>query len=647
MIAIILAAGKGSRLSNYNSCSSKCMLPVHGKPLLHRTIYHLTKCNDLKKIYIVIRQDEESIPNYFKNKYLNIPIEYVYQSEDKPGIINAVYSFKEINNYEGEDIIINLGDEYYENIDFNDLIYNHKKNNSAVTSVVIYSEDENEVKNNYTVNILENNEIIEAIEKPTKIFNKYVGTGILIVKGNILKNFSLWCKNRFEDKELVDWIKFSILNNEHCYAYKSETRFCNLNYKKDLEYLYKLSNKHNDKELLDTFLKISKEKPNNKALINKDRYITYKQLDYKSNILANNLMKNRFESGQSVSVSIKDPIESLIAFIGILKAGGVYLYLEKNLSNTNIKSIIKDYNIKFLITDKKEEYKFDSVKLMNIDNILSYYGNEKYESNIFYEEKAMIVCSENLINNEMDYSIIKRNSIMNIISSIEDLIDNNKNENLQIGLVSSFSDFKSIKLLYFSLLNGGTINILDNKENSDIEYLIEEINNLDICELTLKIISKINEYIIRNPKIEIKIKYLIISGQVDNMGILKKLYARSKIINTYEIFENSGVSSLAYVNLIDLNKNKGILIGKPVNNVNIYLLDPNKKIVGHNKIGEIWISGENLSLDSKRNSDRYSKDIINDKAYMLKTGDYGYLGLDGNIYCYRNNLIENNLEYVE
>lgn len=53
MIAIILAAGKGSRLASFYSCSSKCMLPFQGKPLLERTLYRLSHCNELEKFTLL------------------------------------------------------------------------------------------------------------------------------------------------------------------------------------------------------------------------------------------------------------------------------------------------------------------------------------------------------------------------------------------------------------------------------------------------------------------------------------------------------------------------------------------------------------------------------------------------------------------
>lgn len=50
MQAVMLAAGKGSRLGKYTKDNTKCMLEINGKTLLERTIDALCKAN-IKKLF--------------------------------------------------------------------------------------------------------------------------------------------------------------------------------------------------------------------------------------------------------------------------------------------------------------------------------------------------------------------------------------------------------------------------------------------------------------------------------------------------------------------------------------------------------------------------------------------------------------------
>ena len=73
------------------------------------------------------------------------------------------------------------------------------------------------------------------------------------------------------------------------------------------------------------------------------------------------------------------------------------------------------------------------------------------------------------------------------------------------------------------------------------------------------------------------------------------------------------------------------IIGKPILNTRVYILDSNKKILGVNAVGDIWVAGDGIELRSSCN-ENFQKDLINNELYMFKTGDRGYFGLDGNVY---------------
>ena len=52
MQAVMLAAGKGSRLGKYTKDNTKCMLEINGKTLLKKKINALCKAN-IKKIILL------------------------------------------------------------------------------------------------------------------------------------------------------------------------------------------------------------------------------------------------------------------------------------------------------------------------------------------------------------------------------------------------------------------------------------------------------------------------------------------------------------------------------------------------------------------------------------------------------------------
>ena len=65
MQAIMLAAGKGSRLGKYTKNNTKCMLNVHGKTLLERAIDALLEAN-IKDFILVLGYKGDNVKRYIE-----------------------------------------------------------------------------------------------------------------------------------------------------------------------------------------------------------------------------------------------------------------------------------------------------------------------------------------------------------------------------------------------------------------------------------------------------------------------------------------------------------------------------------------------------------------------------------------------------
>jgi NDP-sugar pyrophosphorylase family protein len=238
MIAVILAAGNGTRLASRYSCSSKCMIPINGKTIIGSKVKELSYCKHISKIYIVIKESEKEIPNYLGNACNGVPIAYCTQSHEKTGIVNSLYSVTDLFTYTNTDVLINLGDEYYDKLNYDDFIDNYYKKQLTVSPVLIYSSDEEQIKANYTVDLDDDFRIFNAIEKPQKVFNNFIGCGTMIISGQLLEDFAIHHNYDFNGKELIDWIKFANARNMNCYGYKTKVIYCNLNNQKDLQRVY-------------------------------------------------------------------------------------------------------------------------------------------------------------------------------------------------------------------------------------------------------------------------------------------------------------------------------------------------------------------------------------------------------------------------
>jgi len=107
-IAVIPAAGLGTRFKPFTNVYPKEMLPINNKPILAHLIEELIESN-MEEVIIIINKDKDSIKEYFEDE-TRIKITFVYQLEQK-GLGHAIYQVKD---YIKEDAFaVLLGDDLY------------------------------------------------------------------------------------------------------------------------------------------------------------------------------------------------------------------------------------------------------------------------------------------------------------------------------------------------------------------------------------------------------------------------------------------------------------------------------------------------------------------------------------------------------
>lgn len=98
MQAIMLAAGKGSRLGKYTKNNTKCMLDVHGETLLERAIDTLLEAG-IKDFILVLGYKKDNVKKFIKEKELDKKINITYVDNDVYDTTNNIYSLYLAKDY--------------------------------------------------------------------------------------------------------------------------------------------------------------------------------------------------------------------------------------------------------------------------------------------------------------------------------------------------------------------------------------------------------------------------------------------------------------------------------------------------------------------------------------------------------------------
>lgn len=201
MKAMILAAGKGTRLEPITSSVQKVMLPLGPKPILHHLVDEV-KGAGIKEITLLVGHLEEQIKEYFGDgSKFGVSIDYITQKE-RFGTAHAVGQ-ADFN----EDFLVLNGDTLVSQDGIKDIISAH---NSAATLAL------RKVENPRAYGIVEVQEgkVTKIIEKPKKVTSDLANIGVYAYSPAIFDAIKRTKKSRRGEYEITSSIGELIKNKE-------------------------------------------------------------------------------------------------------------------------------------------------------------------------------------------------------------------------------------------------------------------------------------------------------------------------------------------------------------------------------------------------------------------------------------------------
>ena len=103
------------------------------------------------------------------------------------------------------------------------------------------------------------------------------------------------------------------------------------------------------------------QNPDQQAFRFGDRSLTYAQMVRKTNQLAHLLLESGAKVGDRVGVYLNRSLETAIAIYGIMQAGGAYVPLDPHAPTTRTRFILKDCDIRYLITNASQQRKLPDI----------------------------------------------------------------------------------------------------------------------------------------------------------------------------------------------------------------------------------------------------------------------------------------------
>jgi len=200
--AIILAGGKGTRLSPLTKVLNKQLLPLYDKPLIFYPLSVLMLAG-IKEILIITNRGETNLFKKILGNGENLGIKIFYKEQKKPNGLPEAFIIGE-KFIKNQSVALILGDNFFYGQGFTNRIKEKIKENRGAT---IFTYIVNNPKDYGIIELDKNNKIKNILEKPKKTKSRLAITGFYLFDKNVI-DFSKQLKpSKRKELEIVDLIK--------------------------------------------------------------------------------------------------------------------------------------------------------------------------------------------------------------------------------------------------------------------------------------------------------------------------------------------------------------------------------------------------------------------------------------------------------
>ncbi|OOM76971.1 gramicidin S synthase 2 [Clostridium puniceum] len=394
-----------------------------------------------------------------------------------------------------------------------------------------------------------------------------------------------------------------------------------------------------DKTIHELFEEQVEKTPNNIAIIFRDKKLTYKEMNEKSNSLARVLRNKGVTVDSVVGMLVDRSPEMIIGIMAVLKSGGAYLPIDPSYPKERIEYILSDSKSKVLLSTEilMKDIDFDG-------NIIYLYEENLFDgdlSNLYKinnsSSLAYVIYTSGTTGNPKGV-MIEHLNLNNFIFSFIKQYDQGFSFSDKILSLTNYVFDVSVCEFFSALITGATLVINDKHKTFDpmeIGRLIVD-NGITFTYIPPSLLLSVYEEI-KSYRNNVKLKKLLVGVEGIKGETLNKFYDLNEnieIVNGYGPTEAT-ICSTFYKITGNENPTKDVPIGRGIGNSEIYILDKYSKAVPIGIKGELYISGDGVGRGYLNKPELTVEKFIDNPfkigTKMYKTGDLAKWLPDGNI----------------
>ncbi len=394
-------------------------------------------------------------------------------------------------------------------------------------------------------------------------------------------------------------------------------------------------------------------RPNSAAVTHDGLSITFGELEQRANQLAHRLLKMGAGPGSLIAIGLERSIDMVVGLLGILKSGAGYLPLDPGYPRDRLVFTLDDAKPLAFVTTSTGRPSLPAsdlpVVLLDVDA-----ASLKQEPDTVpriaedIDSLAYVIYTSGSTGKPKGCQVTHRN-VARLFGKTEHWFGFGPQDAWTFFHSHAF-DF-SVWEIWGALIYGGRVVVVPYLvSRSPAEFLDllvrEKITVLNQTPSAFRTLIEADRRGV-HPAGSLSLRYVIFGGEALELQMLRPWFARHgdarpQLVNMYGITETTVHVTYRPIDLADLEQNRGSVIGQPIPDLTVHVLDESRLPVAMGDVGEMYVGGGGVCLGYLNRPELTAERFIEwrspegraverlyktgDLARQLPDGDLEYLG---------------------
>lgn len=369
--------------------------------------------------------------------------------------------------------------------------------------------------------------------------------------------------------------------------------------------------------------------PDAVAVIYKEDVITYRQLDQRANRWGRLLQRKGMKSGDAVAICLERSVDLIAIMLGTLKAGGTYVPIDPSYPQERIRYIIDHSQARLIFSDGSlplPEGRQLTLETVRTEQEIE--SADRLSMHVSPRELAYIIYTSGSTGKPKGV-MVEHGGVGNFVNHLARKM--NLNPQSRVLQWASVGFDASVAEIYTALVHGSTLCLADRMDLLPGPPLQATLKSMNITHLSIT--PSALEKMDATADLP-DLSCLVVAGEASNQALITMWSGSCTIINGYGPTEATVGATFSH----PLTGDRIPPIGRPVQEVEVYVLNSRLQPTPPGVPGEIYIGGAGLARGYLGHPGLTAAHFIphpfskETGARLYRTGDRGQWSADGQLF---------------